>query len=96
MRRAIERFSPRRLVGNCDINLGYVGYERHRHCDVEFDEAVFRGVAVGGQRNRATLSSGCLYLLGRFSIPMWSLPFQVERELHLFQPRQMKKFKCIT
>lgn len=34
--------SPRRLVGNCDINLGYVGYERRRHCDVEFDEAVFR------------------------------------------------------
>jgi len=67
---SIESLSPRRLVGNCDINLGYVGYERHRHCDVEFDEAVFRGVAVGGQRNRATLSGGCLYLLGRFSIPM--------------------------
>lgn len=54
------------------------------------------GVAVGGQRNRATLSGGYLYLLGRFSIPMWSLPFQVERELHLFQPRQMKKFNYIT
>jgi hypothetical protein len=34
--------SPRRVVGNCNINLGYVGYERRRHCDVEFDEAVFR------------------------------------------------------